>query len=169
MALSTADHIAIHELLALHGHMADEGHRGELARLFTDDIVYDVTDYGQGTVIALPALYELWDNAATEQPQGHHVTNVVVCEAADGTVAVRSKGLSVLADGRAGSVVYADTVVKTAAGWRMRARLCSRRPDLAMRSNCSSKVGQSHQPSEPNSRRRMHDGAPATLQAESWA
>jgi hypothetical protein len=47
---------------------------------------------------------------------------VIVREDADGTVRVRSKALAVMPTGRAGSAVYEDVVVKTAAGWRISAR-----------------------------------------------
>jgi hypothetical protein len=47
---------------------------------------------------------------------------VAVTEHADDTVRVRSKGLSVMADGRAGTVTYEDTVVRTPAGWRIALR-----------------------------------------------
>jgi hypothetical protein len=47
----------------------------------------------------------------------------VVVTTVDGDrAAVRSKGLGVLADGRTGSVVYDDEVVRTADGWRIAAR-----------------------------------------------
>jgi hypothetical protein len=65
----------------------------------------DVTDFGLGVVEDLPALRRLWETNGVEQPVGHHVTNVIVTEGADGTARVRSKGFSVMANGRAGTVV----------------------------------------------------------------
>lgn len=47
---------------------------------------------------------------------GHHVSNVLIDERPDGTISVRSKGLSVMADG---TCTYDDVVVKTDAGWRI--------------------------------------------------
>jgi hypothetical protein len=41
---------------------------------------------------------------------------------------VRSKGLSVMADGRAGTVVYEDVVVCTPDGWRIARRKVVRAP-----------------------------------------
>jgi len=122
MTLSADDRLAIHELISLHGHLADDRRAAELDRLLTDDAAYDVTDYGLGIVTGLPALRALFEAAPGAQPLGHHVTNVIVTEAADGTVGVRSKGLAVMPNGSAGTVVYDDVVTKTAAGWRIARR-----------------------------------------------
>ena len=55
-------------------------------------------------------------------PLAHHATNIIVSEDPDGTVRVLSKGLGVGPNGRVGSVVYRDVVVRTSAGWRFAAR-----------------------------------------------
>lgn len=127
MTLSAEDRIAVHELISLHGHLTDERRSGELDRLLTEDAVYDLEDYGMGRVEGLPALRRLFDEAPGQQPVGHHVTNVIVDEQPDGVVRARSKGLSVMADGRAGTVVYDDRVVRTAQGWRIAHRKVVRR------------------------------------------
>lgn len=123
MALSAADRLAVHELISLHGHLADDRRTGELHLLLTEDAAYDVSDYGLGVVRGLPALRRLFEAAPGEQPVGHHVTNVIVeddgHEETGGVVRVRSKGLAVMADGRAGTVVYEDRVVRTPDGWRI--------------------------------------------------
>jgi ketosteroid isomerase-like protein len=119
MTLSEQDLLAVHELISLHGHLADDRRADELDRLLTDDAVYDLEDYGMGLVAGLAALRRLFEEAPGEQPVGHHVTNVIVTGHADGSARVRSKGLAVMADGRAGSVVYEDRVVRTPAGWRI--------------------------------------------------
>ena len=41
--VNTADRLQIHELLALHGHLADEGRFDRLDELFTADAVYDMS------------------------------------------------------------------------------------------------------------------------------
>jgi hypothetical protein len=56
------------------------------------------------------------------EPVGHHVTNVMVEEGDGDTASVRSKGLSVMADGTAGTVTYDDVVVRTGVGWRIARR-----------------------------------------------
>jgi SnoaL-like protein len=127
MTLTTADRLEIHELVALHGHLADSRRSAELALLLTDDAVYDVADFGLGQVVGLPAVIELFAAAPGDQPIGHHVTNVMVTPAEPDVAHVRSKGLSVMADGRAGTVDYEDTVVRTPAGWRISRRTVVRR------------------------------------------
>jgi SnoaL-like domain len=119
MTLTTDDRLAIHELVGLHGHLSDDRTPQLLDRLLTEDAVYDLEHYGMGTVSGLPALRALFEQAPGEQPVGHHVTNVLVTEQADGTARVRSKGLAVMADGTTGSAVYEDRVVRTPAGWRI--------------------------------------------------
>jgi len=130
MTLSTDDRLAIHELISLHGHLADDGGADEIDLLLTDDARYDVEDFGLGVVVGLPALRELWAAAPGDQPLGHHVTNVIVTER-DGAVRVRSKGLSVMPSGAAGTVVYDDIVVKTTDGWRISSRKVIARPSRA--------------------------------------
>jgi hypothetical protein len=125
MSLSTADRLEIHELIALHGHLVDD-HRDDLDQLFTDDAIYDLEDYGMGIVRGLPALRELFALRPGEQPLGHHVTNVIIVASSD-AVRVRSKGLAVMASGKAGTLIYDDVVVKTPAGWRISARKVIRR------------------------------------------
>jgi hypothetical protein len=122
MSLSVEDRLAIHELLAMHGHLADDRRDDELHLLLTDDAVYDVSAYGLGVVQGLPGLTELFAARPGDQPLGHHVTNVVVTEQTDARATVRSKGLAVMADGGAGTVIYDDVVVRTGAGWRIARR-----------------------------------------------
>lgn len=119
MPLSADDRLSIHELVSLHGHLADDRRADQLHLLLTDDASYDVTAYGLGVVTGLDALVELFAQRPGDQPLGHHVTNVIVTEREDGAAAVRSKGLSVMADGAAGTVTYDDVVVRTGAGWRI--------------------------------------------------
>ena len=127
--LTAEDRLEIHELVSLHGHLADDRRHGDLHLLMTEDGVYDLEEFGMGEVVGLPALTELFESAPGDQPLGHHVTNVLVTpHASDSdTASVRSKGLSVMANGAAGTVVYEDTVVRTPAGWRIARRRVMRR------------------------------------------
>lgn len=127
--LPAEDRLAIHELIALHGHLVDSGPLDHLDRLFTRDVTYDLGDFGLGTVCGLAALRALSEERPGDQPRGHHVTNVVVEPASDGSAHVRSKGVAVMPTGRAGTVVYQDEVVKTTAGWRIRQRKVCAVPD----------------------------------------
>ncbi|PAZ09115.1 polyketide cyclase [Streptomyces sp. SA15] len=123
MTLALEDRLAVTELIALHGHLVDGGELHRSAEVFTPDVVYDLSDFGQGQVTGLAALTEAALALGTANPVAHHVTNVVIEEVDDGRVRARSKGLGVMADGSCGSVTYEDTLVRAADGWR----ICHRR------------------------------------------
>jgi hypothetical protein len=114
-------------LIGLHGHLVDEGELDRLAEVFTPDVEYDLSDFGQATVTGLAALRDAAIALGAGNPVAHHVTNVVVEELADGRVRGRSKGLAIRADGSCGSVTYVDTVVRVATGWRISRRSVSAR------------------------------------------
>ncbi|NIH86596.1 hypothetical protein FHX45_003489 [Amycolatopsis granulosa] len=57
--ITAEDRVAIHEVIALHGHVADDRDWDRLDEVFTDDVVFDVTDYGYGTLRGLRAMREL--------------------------------------------------------------------------------------------------------------
>jgi SnoaL-like protein len=118
-----ADRLALHELVALHGHLVDAGDLAGLAAVFTADVVYDVSDLGGGRLIGLAAIEEAGRALGDANPLGHHVTNVVVHDLTPDTAHVVSKGLGVTTDGRVGSVVYEDDAVRTDQGWRIQGRL----------------------------------------------
>jgi hypothetical protein len=124
--LTVEDRLAIHELVALYGHVIDERQFSRTGELFTDDARYDVSDFTAGIVVGIGAIVDLW-RSSERHPLAHHATNVVVTQDADGTTRVESKGIGVLADGKAGSVTYRDVVVKTPLGWRIRERVALRR------------------------------------------
>lgn len=128
-ALSTGDRVAIHELIALHGHLVDGGRAEDLDQLLAADAVYDLRDFGLGVIEGLAAIADLHRQRPGNQPLGHHVTNVVIDDRADGTVSVRSKGLSVMADGTAGTCTYEDVVIRADGHWRIaRRRVVAARP-----------------------------------------
>jgi hypothetical protein len=127
--IDIADRLAIHELLGLYGHLIDERRWSDMERVFTDDVVYDATDFGHGITRSLEALRAHWTGDESIHPLAHHATNIVVTEDPDGVVRVLSKGIGVGRRGRVGSAVYRDVVVRTGAGWRLAARRAElRRP-----------------------------------------
>ena len=127
--IDTADRLAIHELLGLYGHVIDERRWSDMELVFTDDVVYDATDFGHGITRTLDELRVHWSGDESMHPLAHHATNIVVTEDPDGVVRVLSKGLGVGRKGRVGSAVYRDVVVRTEAGWRLAARRAElRRP-----------------------------------------
>lgn len=78
MALSIEDRLAVMELAALHGHLVDDGELHRLDELFTDDIVYDVTDLGHGSLVGLEAFRDASLAMGALNPVGHHVTNIML-------------------------------------------------------------------------------------------
>jgi 3-phenylpropionate/cinnamic acid dioxygenase small subunit len=120
--VSVEDRLAIHELLALHGHLMDEGSFDRLDELFSDDFIYDLTALGHGQLKGREELVRSALDLGAGNPLGHHVTNVVIVEANGDEATVRSKGLAIRKDGSTGTVVYEDRVTRTTAGWRIRLR-----------------------------------------------
>lgn len=123
MALTTEDRFAIADLINLHGHLTDRGDLDGLSALFSDEVTYDVSALGGGVLVGLPAIRDAALALGEANPVAHHVTNVVLDEAPDGTVRAMSKGLGVMADGSVGSVTYEDTVQLDVTGWRITRRL----------------------------------------------
>jgi 3-phenylpropionate/cinnamic acid dioxygenase small subunit len=119
MALSAEHTLAIHQLISLHGHLVDDQDLDRIDQVFTPDIVYDLDGLGYGTLRGLDAFRTAAVEVGDRNPVGHHVTNTIVTEGADGEVRARSKGIGILRDGRAGSVVYDDRLRLTPAGWRI--------------------------------------------------
>jgi hypothetical protein len=126
MTLPVSERLAIHELLALHGHLVDEGALDRLGDVFTDDVVYDLTPLGGSVLNGLEAIGASAQELGDRNPVAHLVTNVVVSEH-DGEVSARSKFIGVRGDGSAGSGVYDDLLRHTAAGWRIARRRVSLR------------------------------------------
>ena len=120
--LEVQDTLAIHELLALYGHVIDERAWARVEELFTERTVYDMREFGLGVVHGAAAIRALWSGPGAAHPLAHHATNIIVSQDADGTVRALSKGLGVGPNGRVGSVVYRDVLERTAAGWRFASR-----------------------------------------------
>ncbi|NUP02400.1 MAG: SnoaL-like domain-containing protein [Nonomuraea sp.] len=116
MALSEQDRTDITDLINLHGHLVDAGELDEAGDLFTPDVTYD---YGRGSAHGVAALREAALALGAANPVGHHVTNLVITPIDDHSARVRSKGIGVMADGTAGSVVYEDVVTRRPDGWKI--------------------------------------------------
>ena len=127
MAISCEDRAAITEVIARHGHLCDSGELDRLDEVFTADVAYDLTDFGQRVLRGPRALAAAGRALGELNPVGHHVTNVVLAEAAGGAVQARSKGIGINADGTCASVTYEDTVVRGDQGWRISQRKILRR------------------------------------------
>ncbi len=121
--LSIEDKLAIHDLISLYGHIIDQRQFSRIHELFTEDAIYDVTDFDGGIVIGPAGIEQLWLESKSH-PLAHHATNVIVSEDAAGDVSVISKGIGVQRpDGRTGSTTYHDIVEKRPEGWRMTKRV----------------------------------------------
>lgn len=127
--IDVADIIAIQQLLSLYGHLVDEKEWDRLDELFTDDLVFDATDFGSPVTRGITGPEGIRHSWMTtdQHPLAHHATNVVVTRDEDGTMRVLSKGIGVGGKGRVGSVVYRDIVRKEAKGWRIAHRVATRR------------------------------------------
>ncbi|MUN36620.1 nuclear transport factor 2 family protein [Actinomadura litoris] len=119
MTFTADDRTAITELISMHGHLCDSGELDRLDEVFTPDVVYDVSEFGQEPLLGVAACAAAGRALGELNPVGHHVTNIVLSEIADDRVQARSKGIGVNADGTAGSVTYEDTVLRTPQGWRI--------------------------------------------------
>ena len=119
--ITAEDRLAIRDVIALHGHVADDRDWDRLGELFTEDVVFDLEDFGFGTLHGLAALRDL--SRASEddksQPLAHHVTNIIVTGREEDTVRARSKALAVMPDGTSGTAVYEDVVRRDEHGWRI--------------------------------------------------
>ncbi len=120
--IDTADRLLIHELIADYGHLIDGREFSRLSDNMTDDVVYDMSDFGMGVARGLEEVVEMWTGPLADHPLAHHATNIVVREDPDGTVRAVSKGLGVGVGGRVGSVTYHDVVRRTDRGWRIAER-----------------------------------------------
>jgi len=121
MTLTSTDRIDITDLLNLHGHLTDSGAFDRMDELFTTDAVFDFSDLGSGVLVGLASVRQA-TLAVDNHPVAHHLTNIVLTEAAGGAVHAVSKGIGVRADGTCGSVVYDDTFTRGPDGWRISRR-----------------------------------------------
>lgn len=119
MTISADDRTAVTELLAMHGHLVDAGELDRLDEVLTEDAVYDVSDLGAAPLNGIAAVREASLALGAGNPVGHHVTNIVLAELADGRILARSKGIGVNADGTTGTVTYEDTITRGGGGWRI--------------------------------------------------
>jgi hypothetical protein len=123
MALTADDRFAIEDLINLHGHLVDRGDFAGLPALFTEDVAYDASAFGGGMLAGVDAMRDAALALGERNPVAHHVTNIVLAEAPDGTVRAVSKGIGVMTNGAASSVTYEDTVERGTAGWRITHRV----------------------------------------------
>jgi hypothetical protein len=88
MAISADDRVAINDLIAMHGHLMDAGAFERLDELFSAAVVYDLADFGLGSLRGVAAIRDAATALGDRNPVGHHVTNVVLTELDDHAVRV---------------------------------------------------------------------------------
>ena len=123
--LNAEDRQAISEVLALPGHLIDQGHLGRLGEVFTSDVVYDMSALGVGTFEGIDAIRSAALHLGPGNPIAHHTTNVVISGESDGTATALSKGLVLRADGTLASVNHQDALRRHDGGWRISRRVIS--------------------------------------------
>jgi hypothetical protein len=74
--MNANDILAVQRLMSLYGYVIDERQWSRIADVFTDDVVYDLTDVGLGVARGIDAVRDLWTSPSTYHPLAHHVTDV---------------------------------------------------------------------------------------------
>ena len=130
--MDITDYLEIQNLLGRYGHLVDAEDWDAFGALFTSDATLDYTAVRAPKV--LHGVEEILDYfRSANHPSAHHVTNVVIDEVA-GTdpaeVHVHSKFLVPFTRPGQGPIRwyggdYHDTLVRTPAGWRFRAKVCT--------------------------------------------
>ncbi len=127
MSPSIEDTVAIQQLMALYGHVIDDGDLDRLADVFTDDAVFDLSGMTGEVHRGLTAIRAFFALGAPPHPPSHHTSNVLVV--ADGaTMRVRSKWMTIhRASGGMKTGDYADVVVRERGAWLIRQRVATAR------------------------------------------
>jgi hypothetical protein len=122
--MNTSDIVEIQQLMALYGHAFDSPDRSLVARLFTEDGVFDVTQQAGGAPAeGIDAICAHLDRCQPVQPSTHNTTNIWVHEK-DGETRVWSKWILYIPRDKSVRLGdYDDLVVRTPAGWRIKHRL----------------------------------------------
>ena len=120
-----ADRLELHELPGRYGDAIDDRDWPALARIFTDDATFDLTDLGGPKLTNLAEIQRYMDTEA-DHPRTHLMTNIYVDETPTG-VKLAFRIVALLKDRTVGTASYYDDVVKSAEGWRVKARVITRR------------------------------------------
>lgn len=123
--MELADRLELHELPGRYGDAIDDRNWPGLARIFTDDATFDLTDLGEPKLEGLAEIQRYMDTDA-QHPQTHLMTNIYVDETPTGA-ALRFRIVALLGEGKVGTASYYDDVVKTPSGWRVSNRVITRR------------------------------------------
>jgi 3-phenylpropionate/cinnamic acid dioxygenase small subunit len=119
--VKASDASEILDLLARYAHVVDNRDWSEASGVFAPDVQLGRSPALSTGIERLRGL--VGDAPATH---GHNTTDVILDQRADGSVRAWSKFYIVRGDGTVGSGDYQDTLVHTAAGWRIAERDVSR-------------------------------------------
>ncbi|HMM40407.1 MAG TPA: nuclear transport factor 2 family protein [Thermomicrobiales bacterium] len=119
MTLTSDDILQIHALLADYGHIVDDHDWDRAHEVFAEDFVFDRSAFGQADLIGIADIVRTF---LGRNMYAHFTGNIKLAENADGTVAAHSKFISFANDGTPSTGDYHDTIVRTAAGWRLQRR-----------------------------------------------
>ena len=112
--------MAIHDVLAMYGHLIDGRAWDRMHEIFTEDFVFRSAT---GAVyLSREELLAFWTSDSVRHPDGHHTSNVVLTLVDNDTVDALSKGLYVQPNGTVSTAVYRDVLRRTSDGWRLAAR-----------------------------------------------
>jgi hypothetical protein len=131
--LDPLDTIAIHQLLALYGHLADEAKFRPIAAeeqqrldvIFTADATFDARPMGRNLLEGLDAIRTMFAEGKPAHTPSHQSTNVYVYES-DGVVRARSKWHMIDWSGNVWVGEYNDVLVRSPDGWRINERVVVR-------------------------------------------
>jgi SnoaL-like domain len=121
--MDASDYAEIAQLLARYCHIVDNGEWDRLGEIFAPDGSMTVT--GLYETHTGPAALRTLYSETMNHPLAHNSTSVVVVEDQADSARVVSKWVTVRVDGLTGTGVYADDLVRTAAGWRVQARVAT--------------------------------------------
>lgn len=122
--LEPPDILAIHQQLALYGHLLDDGEYGRLSEIFAEDAILTFAGRDREPIRTAASIAQFFATAGGSS--AHHTSNIVIIGAGS-EVRVRSKFFVPYTRPdhdahRWYGGVYDDIVVKTADGWRIAAR-----------------------------------------------
>ena len=136
-AVDPQDALEIQQVVAYCSHLLDSHQWDSLNEVFTEDVVFDVTDLRGPVVHGLDNLRAHFDSR--NHPVAHHTTDLLIFMESGSTRArLHCKYLLPRDDGTVASGDYFDTAIKTPAGWRITSRRCTLRrqhslPDTSRR------------------------------------
>jgi hypothetical protein len=114
--------VALTDMLSRYGTLIDNRDWNGLDTIFDDAIVFDMTDISRGVITGLEPLKIYMDTDAVH-PAAHIITNIYAESLTSDTARMSSRLLAIQTDGSVIVGEYKDTVVLTAAGWRITHRV----------------------------------------------